>query len=320
MHTFKAFHLYYLLGYLLLLAVSVSYSGPKKDQPTRLGIKHVIVIGIDGLSPDGIIHAETPVLDSMMKHGAFTLHARGVLPTSSSPNWASMVSGAGPEQHGITSNDWQRDARPYPPVVTGSEDIFPTIFGVVHQQRPELEIGAIYHWSGFGRLIEKSTLNFDKNPKTEYATLATAAQYIKDKKPNFLFVHFDHVDHAGHEFGHGTKAYYHAVTTADSLVGNLLQASKEAGTFEETTFIISSDHGGVGHGHGGQSLDELEIPFIIYGKDIKKGKSIKESVYTYDNAATVAFMLDVKPPYAWVGKPIKSVFETYSEPEARRQN
>ena len=35
-----------------------------------------------------------------------SIHARGVIPTVSSPNWASMIMGAGPEQHGITSNDW----------------------------------------------------------------------------------------------------------------------------------------------------------------------------------------------------------------------
>jgi len=42
-----------------------------------------------------------------MREGAWTLHARGVMPTVSSPNWASMIMGAGPEQHGVTSIDWQ---------------------------------------------------------------------------------------------------------------------------------------------------------------------------------------------------------------------
>ncbi len=297
----------------------ISCSNAKEDQAAAIGIKHVIVIGVDGLSPNGIVNADTPVLDTLMKNGAYTLNARGVLPTSSSSNWASMVSGAGPEQHGITSNDWERDDRPYPPVVTGTEDIFPTIFGVVRKQRPDLEIGAIYHWSGFGRLIEKSALSFDMNPETEHATAATAVRYIKNKKPGFLFVHFDHVDHAGHEFGHKTKAYYESVTVADSLIGSIIQATKAAGIFDETTFIVSADHGGIGYGHGGQSLDELEIPFIVYGKDVKKCNLIKESVYTYDNAATAAFMLGVKQPYAWIGKPIKSVFEGYPEPEIGAQ-
>ena len=122
---------------------------------------HVIIIGVDAMSPDGIINGDTPVLDEIMQSGAYTLNARGVLPTSSSSNWASMVSGAGPEQHGVTSNGWERDDFNFPPVTTGTEDIFPTIFGLSRTNRPELEIGAIYTWTGFGRLIERSALDYD---------------------------------------------------------------------------------------------------------------------------------------------------------------
>ena len=41
-----------------------------------LGAQHVVVIGIDGLSPDGIRKAATPHLHQLMKIGASTLHAR----------------------------------------------------------------------------------------------------------------------------------------------------------------------------------------------------------------------------------------------------
>lgn len=290
-------------------------TSPQEKDISALGIEHVIVIGIDGMSPNGVVNASTPVMDDMMKNGAYTLNARGVLPTSSSSNWASMVSGAGPEQHGITSNGWERDDHTLPPVITGTEDIFPTIFGVTRTQRPDIEMGAIYHWSGFGRLIEKSALDKDENPADEYATAQAAIGYIEDKNPDFLFVHFDHVDHAGHHDGHKTEAYYQAVAVADSLIGNIVQATKDAGIFEETVFIVSADHGGIGYGHGGETLDEIEIPFIVYGKGVKKNHLIREKIYTYDNAATVAFMLGVDQPYAWIGKPAKGVFEGFPEPE-----
>ena len=68
------------------------------------GAAHVVVIGFDGLNPDGIEHAATPVMHGMMKRGAYTLHARAVIPTVSSPNWASMIMGAGPADHGVTTN------------------------------------------------------------------------------------------------------------------------------------------------------------------------------------------------------------------------
>jgi Type I phosphodiesterase / nucleotide pyrophosphatase/Chitobiase/beta-hexosaminidase C-terminal domain/PA14 domain len=291
----------------------------EKTSDPALSTKHVIVIGVDAMSPNGIVNADTPVMDHMMKNGAYTLNARGVLPTSSSTNWASMVSGAGPEQHGVTSNSWERDDHNIPPVSTGAEDIFPTIFGVVREKKPDLEIGAIYNWSGFGRLIERSVLSFDRTEKDQDTTVQVAIDYIKNKKPGFLFIHLDHVDHVGHSEGHKTPEFYQAVTEVDQLIGDIIQGTKDAGIYDDTVFIVSADHGGIGYGHGGQSLDELEIPFLMYGNQIKKNHLIKHRVYTYDNAATVAFLLGVEQPYAWIGKPVKSAIEGFREPSSGNQ-
>jgi hypothetical protein len=52
---------------------------------------------------------------------------------------------------------------------------------------------------------------------------------------------------------------------------------------------------------------------------VKKNHLIREKIYTYDNAATVAFMLGIQQPYAWIGKPVKSVFEGFPEPEIGNQ-
>ncbi len=91
-----------ILPLILTAALGLGSCDPSPKIPS---VKHVLVIGIDGLSPDGILNARTPVLDSLMAHGSATMRARAVLPTSSSSNWASMIMGAGPEQHGITSNN-----------------------------------------------------------------------------------------------------------------------------------------------------------------------------------------------------------------------
>ena len=288
----------------LLLLTSVAC-----DKPTDYKVKHLVIIGVDAMSPNGILNSKTPVMDEMMAKGAYTLNARGVLPTSSSTNWASMVSGSGPEQHGVTSNGWEKDDFTLPPVLTGSEDIYPTIFGVARQQRPDMEMGAIYTWKGFVRLIERSALNYDVNQKTDALTLEKTVNYLKDKKPNFLFIHFDDVDHVGHSMGHKTPAFYDAVAHIDQQIGQIIQATKDAGIFDETAFIVSADHGGIGYGHGGETLDEIEIPFIVYGKGIKEGYLIKDKVYTYDNAATAAKLLGVTPPQAWIGRPVISAFK-----------
>ena len=49
------------------------------------GVEHVVVIGVDGLGPVGFEKAPTPNIDRLIAGGASTMHARGVMPTSSSP-------------------------------------------------------------------------------------------------------------------------------------------------------------------------------------------------------------------------------------------
>lgn len=307
-----------LLSGILFLA-SCTPDAPRKVKPKTESVKHVVIIGVDGMSPNGILNASTPHMDFIMENGSYTLHARAVLPTSSSSNWASMIMGAGPEQHGITSNGWERDDLILPPVTTGPDnEVFPTIFGVIRDQKPDAEIGAIYHWGGYGRLFEKAAVNYDIHVDGEVETAETACEYIKEKKPTFTFIHLDHVDGAGHGAGHGTPEYYKAVERADSLIGNIFKAIHDAGIEKETLILITADHGGIGTGHGGETLAEIEIPFILFGKNIKKGKEIMDMVYTYDNAATVAFALNIEQPQAWIGRPVKSAFVGY--PDGNKKN
>ena len=300
--------------WIIILLLAACNSGNHSDK-LKGDIRHVIVIGIDGMSVFGVRNARTPTLDRLMKEGSYTLRARGVLPTSSSSNWASMISGAGPEQHGVTSNDWERDAFILPAVTEGEESIFPTIFSVVKKAHPERISGAVYQWGGFGRLVEKSFVDFDRATKDEWETAEIAEKFIKEQHPVFTFIHFDHVDHAGHHDGHKTEKYLEAVTVADSLIGRIIESVKESGMIDNTLVIVSSDHGGIGYGHGGETPDEIEIPFIVWGKGIKKGHEIKHTVFTYDIAATVAFALGIDLPYEWIGRPVKSAFTGHPEPD-----
>jgi len=297
------------LGCFLLSACS------KTSQELPVGIEHVIVIGVDGLSPDGIHKANTPVIDSMIAHGSVKWDVRTVLTSSSSQNWMSMISGAGPEQHGVINNDWEIDDHTLPPVVQETDGRFPTIFSVIRKARPDAEIGAVYHWDGFGRLFQKNAVSYDKRFSTEDSTATDFIRYIRDKKPLLGFVHFDHVDHAGHHGGHGSEEYYQSVAKTDSLIGKILAGIKDAGIEKNTLVIIWSDHGGIGFGHGGATSQEAEIAGIFFGKDIKKGYKIQQQVYTYDLASTIAFALNITPPYAWIGRAVKPAFEGFSEPE-----
>ena len=295
-----------------LLLISRAFAQKTKEYPT--GIEHVIVIGLDGGSPDGIRSANTPVIHSLIKDGAVKWNVRTVLPSISAPNWASMIMGAGIEAHGTTDNDWGRAEYTLPPLVSDEQGYFPSIFGWIRRNRPHAEIGAVYQWSGFGKLFEKSAVDYDKNPPDENATTIEFAKYIKSKKPLFAFMHLDYLDDVGHDQGHGTPAYYKAFEKVDSLIEQIVQTIKEAGIEKNTLLIITADHGGVGYGHGGATIEEAEIAMILHGKGVKKGYVVQQQAYTYDLAATIAFALHIVPPYVWTGRPIKSAFEGFKEP------
>lgn len=300
------------LFYLVGIALLTSYCSQTTKFP---GAKHVIVIGIDGMSPDGIYHAETPVMDQMMKEGSYTMHARAVMPSSSGANWGSMIMGAGPEQHGIISNDWRTDNYELYPTVVRNKNLFPTVFAVIHDQRPDAEIGAVLDWNPISNFIEEEVTDYLALPDDEDETARLAQEYIKSKKPDFTFIHIDHVDAAGHGKGHGSPAYYRAITKADSLIGQIVKATEEAGISEETVFIVSSDHGGIGYGHGGNSPAEMEIPFIVSGKNVKPGHLLNQPVNTYDNPATALFALKINQPYEWIGRPVTAAFVGNADPK-----
>ncbi|MBI3682766.1 MAG: alkaline phosphatase [Acidobacteria bacterium] len=286
--------------YLLLLLAAVW----AQEQPD-----HVIVIGADGLGAEGLRKAKAPNLRELMARGAWTLHARGVFPTISSPNWASMIMGATPAQHGIASNEWQPDKPDISPVCTGMASIFPTIFGTLRQQRPSSRIAIFHDWEDFARLVESKAADVVRHVKGSAAAADAAIAYWRERKPLLLFLHLDDVDHAGHDHGWLGFEYMAAVGLIDAQVGKVNAAVRQAGLLERTAILLSADHGGAGTRHGGTTLGELEIPWILAGPGIVKGKEILTPVNTYDTAATLAMLLKVRPPACWIGRPVEEAFE-----------
>ena len=53
---------------------------------------------------------------------------------------------------------------------------------------------------------------------------------------------------------------------------------------DETIIMVSADHGGINKGHGGKTMHEMEIPWIMYGKNVRQNKELQQSIVTYDTA------------------------------------
>lgn len=263
----------------------------------------VVVIGIDGLGAEGLIRVDPPNLRRLRERGAWTFKGRAVIPTVSAPNWASMIMGAGPAQHGVTSNEWRADKFEIAPVCTGSEPIFPTIFGVLRAQRADAVMGIFHDWDGFGHLFERKAPNLIVDASSPADAIARAGDFIVARRPALTFIHLDDVDHAGHNQGWLSPAYDAAVREADRLIGQLLDQLDAAKLLDQTTILVTADHGGKGTKHGGLTMSEIEIPWILAGPGIVPGE-LRQPLNTYDTAATLAHLLGVRPPPCWIGRAV----------------
>ena len=273
-------------------------------QPSSSRIEHVILIGVDGMGAEGVSRVDPPTLRSLQERGAWTRKARAVIPTVSAPNWASLIMGAGPPQHGITSNEWRVDQFEIAPTCRDEAGYFPSIFHLLKSERPSAKIAVIHEWKGLAHLFSPSDIDTLRQLPDHRETMRQAIEVVVKEKPTLTMIHLDHVDHAGHSDGWHSPFYDEAVREADRLIGELLDRLRRAGMLDRTAILVTADHGGKEKKHGGMSMGEIEIPWILTGPGVATGE-ISHPVNTYDTAATIADLLGLHPPKCWIGQSVR---------------
>ena len=301
----------HLWAFLLIAVIAFASCTQTQKAEKKQIAEHVIYIGLDGWGSYSVDKADMPNVKALMAEGCWTLQKRAVLPSSSGVNWASMFMGATPELHGYTT--WNSATHEIPERVILKNNIFPTMFQLVRDAQPEAEIGCIYEWDGIKYVLDTLSTSYQEmvHPSKIYTDEMKnmSVKYIKEKKPVLGAFIFDNPDHVGHNKGHDTPEYYANLTELDGYVGEIIQATKEAGIYENCIFIVTSDHGGINKGHGGKTLEEINTPFIIAGKGVKKGGEFQESMMQFDCAPTVLHIFGLEGPQVWTGRPMTQVFE-----------
>ena len=299
---------------LLILAafISTSLHAGKKA-------KHVVLIGIDGWAAESVRQApaeDLPNIHYLMDHGSWTLAKRSVMPSASGINWASMFNGLPTEMHGFYR--WNSVKGDIPSTSDNGHGIPPTIYDLIREQRPDAETGCIYDWDCIGPITDTLAMSYHHFIKTyrgkktmipvaEYTKLAV--DHIVGKKPFFFTFYYGALDNAGHNYGWYSPEYMETLKQIDEGVGQIIQAIKDAGIFNDTVIIMSSDHGGTGKGHGKFTMLELETPFIVFGRKIRQGYEFPQPMMQYDTPAVIADILGIKIPEDWRGRPIKSIYK-----------
>ena len=281
----------------------------------------MFIVSIDGGKPEVIQQSRMPVLKKLVQEGAATWVAQTIRPPITLPAHTSMLTGLPREKHGITWNSW---------VPTNGSVAVPTVFSAAKQAglstamfvgkekfRHFLQPNTVdeFYYDRSNAVVVMKSDNGDKVVKKEGNIFAkmvatNAASYILKNKPNLCFIHFTDTDTIGHEFGWGSPEQMKAFAETDEALGLVQDAIQEAGIAKKSVIIISADHGGHGRGHSKGEPEDMAIPWIAWGKGVKKGFSITESVNTCDTASTVLWLLDITPSILMDGKAVTTAFKT----------
>lgn len=221
-----------------------------------------------------------PTLRGLMREGATAKGVVSVYPTLTYPNHTTLVTGVHPARHGIFGNslfevpdgrqtggahwfaqdiqvDTLWDAASRARLTTGMVS-FPVAGGSGDYNVPEIwqpggtleesraQVARYARPRGLIEEVERRTpdlyRNFTKDEGDDART--RFAEYIlREKRPELMLVHLYDFDHYQHDFGPFTPEAIAILEKTDAYVARLLTALEQAGTRNETTIFITSDHG-----------------------------------------------------------------------------
>ncbi len=82
-----------------------------------------------------------------------------------------------------------------------------------------------------------------RNGMFDFFTMQCVCDMIRDVKPDVMLIHNSNPDSARHVCGVFGKGLYEALDRTDAWLGDMIRAMEEAGTYEDTNFVLLSDHG-----------------------------------------------------------------------------
>ena len=239
---------------------------------------NLIVISIDALTDEDIRKAgDTPNLNSLIGSGTYIRSVNGIYPSLTHPCHATIITGKTPGVHGVVSNeDYGRHGRPWfnslselkcPsvfdyfkraglssavcrwPVTAGGFDKIDYLIPEITDENFIMDDCLGYYLKSsspaLGPIIRKhiGILSFKSQPQEDLFSTACVCDIIRTFRPDVLFSHPACVDTFKHRKGSDSPEVLEMVKLADRMVGDIIQATKDNGTYEKTVFVVLSDHG-----------------------------------------------------------------------------
>ena len=264
---------------LAIFALSAALAAPVFAQPAAQQ-RMVVMISLDGFPAYALDDPKLPVptLRRLIANG-MTARMGTVNPTVTWPNHTTLVTGVRADEHGLLVNGSIVPTGKWPPVkvdpmVDKDKMVHvPTVYDAAHKAgltTGQVDWVAINNtpsitwpfaeWASAEGPLEKEMIAKGAITAAELEAFTkanilyrdqvwtkAAAYLIREHKPNLLLVHFLSLDAVHHGYGPKTLAGTSAIAFLDSCVEKVVDAVKQAGMQDRTTFFIVADHGFKGY-------------------------------------------------------------------------
>ena len=311
-------------------------NGPGKD--SDFAGKRVLFIGVDGCRADALSAAMERGLAPQLKmlceseHGLFTrkIYAGGELnapthqPTVSGPGWSSLLTGVWMDRHGVINNRFVGGRfQSYSHFMRHVKEVQPQAFCASFADWPPIHdfIADGSRIKGVEFLDVKFTCvpdaahHYVDNPEKDIEVRDAALQTLRKSNPDVMFVYFGQVDEFGHgavdsraSFSPDSNLYLNAISHVDSHIGELLRAMRARPKFldENWLVIITTDHGGRGNSHGGDSDEERKIWLAAHGVGLPRERLLNEATPQTALVPMIYQHLEIQPKPEWNPEPPKA--------------
>jgi len=239
--------------------------------------KKVLLIGIDGCRADALELANTPTINNLTANGVYSPDALNDDITISGPGWSAILCGVWSNKHLSVDNSFVgTDYTNYPPLFKHIEDFDNNLHTV-----------SICNWNPINDYIVQNHADYKLNVLSDADVSSEASNYLTTYDPDMMFLHFDDVDHAGHSYGFSptVSQYITAIEGVDALLAPVMQAISQRPNYanEDWLTLITTDHGGLGTSHGGNSIEEQNVFVIASGNSITQTIIRKDSSLIFDS-------------------------------------
>ena len=285
----------------------------RRTSDSGIKAKRVLMLALDGIRADGFQKAHTPNLDALMAEGVLSLNTRVVMPSITLPNWTSILTGSGPELHGVGDNQWTLESATLVPVEKDEQGYYPSVFKVLKDALPQIKTAFYWNWEPLIGTMNQNYID-DRNylPDDGYVeNYDRAFEFMRSNKdnPTLVFLYNVHTDHMGHIHQWMSPEYIQAIEEADVEIGRLIERMKEEGIYDDTHFFFLSDHGGNGTSHRDFITSVMEVPWGVAGPGIRKGLVMEEPNNHLNTASVILKLFNVEQPACWTGEIPYSIFK-----------